>query len=160
MKTSRNGYAITKQGKEAEADLSKALPWLADRRVRDAALLTQGQNRETNLKDVDGALTAYHIIVDGVAQIGSSDQYGALHGIARIHTQRGQFDEALKTLRTVNLEKVPRIFRTTTLLAIGDTQLAAGKKAEALATYKAVADDAATEPRFKKTAEEKMAGIK
>ncbi|QIF03528.1 DUF4838 domain-containing protein [Roseimicrobium sp. ORNL1] len=158
--TRGRAYAITKQAKEAEADLTSALPWIADRRVRDATLLAQGQNRETNLKDADGALKAYHTIVDGVAQIGSSDQYGALHGIARIHTQRGEFDAALKALNTINLDKAPGILRTTTLLAIGDTRLAAGKKAEALAAYKTVAEDKTTEPRFKKTAEEKIAGLK
>ncbi|WP_170157288.1 DUF4838 domain-containing protein [Roseimicrobium gellanilyticum] len=153
-------HAVTKQAKEAESDLSNALQWIADKRVRDAALLIQGQNRETNLKDADGALTSYHTIVDGVAQIGSSDQYAALHGIARIQTQRGQFDDALKTLRIIQLEKAPGILRTTTQLAIGDTQLAAGRKVDAMATYQSIANDATTEPRFKKAAEEKMAGMK
>jgi tetratricopeptide (TPR) repeat protein len=56
-------YAATKSGKEAEADLARALAWTSDPRVRDAIRLALGQNREDNLKDSDAALTAYQAIL-------------------------------------------------------------------------------------------------
>ena len=153
-------YALTKKPREADADLSQAVTWIAEQRLLHAALLAQGQNRETNLKNPEGALSSYGAVLKDATQISSSDQFAALHGLARIQTQRGQFDEALATLKRVDLTKAPGILRTTTLLAIGDTQLAAGRKAEAMATYKSVATNATTEPRFKKAAEEKMAGLR
>ena len=56
-------YAATKSGKEAEADLARALAWTSDPRVRDAIRLALGQNREDNLKDSDAALIAYQAIL-------------------------------------------------------------------------------------------------
>ena len=46
-------YYITKDGAKAEADLTKALPWISDPRTRDSLLLTLAWNRERNLGDDD-----------------------------------------------------------------------------------------------------------
>ena len=96
-------YYITKAGAKAEADLTQALPWIREPRSHDSLLLTVALNRQRNLGDDDGALEAFNAIVAGKEQIGGADEYGALQGIARIQTQRGQYDEALSTLNRANL---------------------------------------------------------
>jgi tetratricopeptide (TPR) repeat protein len=91
-------YYVTKDGAEAEADLTRALPWVSEPRSRDSLLLTLAQNRERNLGDEEGAFEAFNAIVAGRVRIGSADEYGALQGIARIQARRGEYDDALRTL--------------------------------------------------------------
>ncbi len=105
-------YILARDGAKAEADLSAALPWISEPRTRDSVLLRLAQNREQNLDDEDGALEAYHRIVDGSARLGASDQFSALQGIARILTLRGQFDDALKTLARADHEKMQGVWNT------------------------------------------------
>ncbi|MEZ6126928.1 MAG: hypothetical protein R3C49_27745 [Planctomycetaceae bacterium] len=111
-------YSIAKDGNNAEADLTKALPWISDRRSRDSLLLTLAQNRERNLGDDEAALEAFNAIVAGKESIGSADDYGAIQGIARIQTRRGQFAEALRTLQRANLDKLQGAWRGNILQSI------------------------------------------
>ncbi len=111
-------YYITKDGAKAEADLTKALLWISEPRIRDSLLLTLAQNLEHNLGDDDGALEAFHAIVASRERIGGADEYGALQGIARIQTRRGQYDEALRTLNRANLDKLQGTWRENILKAI------------------------------------------
>lgn len=149
-------YSITKAGKEAEADLLRALEWTSDPRVRDSIRQTLGSNRESNLKDDEAALAAYHEIIDSVKQLGSANQFYAVQGIARIETRRGKYEAALKTLRRVDITKQGGFWRGSLLMSLADTQSAAGLKAEAIATYKSIVTDEITDARFRKMAEESL----
>jgi len=104
-------YQITKHGKEAEADLTAALEWTSDPRVRDAILLSLAQNRERNLQNDDQALAAYRMIVADRAHIGGADEYNAALGIARILTKRRQFDEALAALQPADPSKLKGVWK-------------------------------------------------
>jgi tetratricopeptide (TPR) repeat protein len=150
-------YSITKAGKEAEADLIRALEWTGEPRARDGIRQMLGSNRENNLRDDDGALAGYQSIIAGTKQLGASEQFSAVQGIARILAKRGQFDEALATLRRVELDKIGSYWRGSMLLVMGDTLLAAGRKEEALATYKSVRDDDAADANHRKTAGQRIA---
>lgn len=115
-------YYITKEGAKAEADLSKALPWISEPRRRDSILLTLALNRQYNLSDEDGALEAFNAIVAGRERIGSADEYAALQGIARVQTRRGEYDEALTTLNRANLDKLQGTWRENILKSIEDVK--------------------------------------
>lgn len=123
-------YFLAKNGNQAEADLSAALPWISEPRSRDAVLLNLAQNREGNLGDDEAAFAAYQRIVEGLERIGGSDQFYALQGIARIQTQRGQFEAALKTLNRADLDKLKGTWKTNIQRSIDTVtaaQAAAGK---------------------------------
>ena len=111
-------YALTKAGKQAEADLTLALEFTSLPRSRDAILLLTAQNRENNLKDDDKALEAYGAVVEGRTRIGGADEYAALQGMARILTQRGQFDDALKTLERADLPHLQGVWKENILKSI------------------------------------------
>lgn len=146
-------YAITKAGKAAEADLLHALEWTGDSRLRDSIRQALGSNRENNLNDDSAALTAYREIIDPATQLGSSDQFYAVQGIARILVKRGQVDEAIAALRKVDTKVVQGYWRGSILLSLADTHLAARQKAEAMATYQTVLDDKALDTNQHKAAE-------
>ena len=105
-------------GDNAEADLTKALPWISEPRSRDSLLRTLAQNRERNLGDDEAALEAFNAIIADKERIGSADNYGALQGIARIQTRRGQYDEALRTLDRANLDRLQGTWRDNILKSI------------------------------------------
>ncbi|MCA9146057.1 MAG: hypothetical protein KDB05_24865, partial [Planctomycetales bacterium] len=111
-------YYISKNGAKAEADLTRALPWISEPRSRDSLLLTLAQNREGNLGDDDRALEAFNAIVAGRERIGGADEYGALQGIARIQARRGEYDEALRTLNRANPDKLQGTWRENILKSI------------------------------------------
>lgn len=111
-------YAITKASKLAEADLAHALEFTSSPRTRDAILLLTAQNYENNLKDDDKALQAYGAVVEGRTRIGGADEYAALQGIARILTQRGQFDDALKALERADLPHLQGVWKANILKSI------------------------------------------
>jgi tetratricopeptide (TPR) repeat protein len=152
-------YVITKSGKEAEADLTRALEWLSDPRQRDDVSLNLAQNREANLKDEDGALTGYHAVIDNAKYLGSSTQFYSVHGIANILSKRGKFDEALATLKLVNHEKAGGFWHDQFRLWIAGTLHAAGRKDEALAAYREIIADKSSDPRLRKVAEESLASL-
>ncbi|MCG6158108.1 DUF4838 domain-containing protein [Rubinisphaera sp. ICM_H10] len=104
-------YSVVKDGTRAEADLTEALQWISDPRTRNSLLLTLGWNREHNLGDDDRALESFSAIVGGRERIGGADEYGALQGIARILTRRGQYDEALRTLNRAEPDKLKGTWR-------------------------------------------------
>jgi tetratricopeptide (TPR) repeat protein len=111
-------HFITKTGDKAEQDLNAALEFTSDRRTRDAILLTLGQNRERNLQNDQRALLAYRAIVDDRGRIGSSHEFSALQGIARILTRRGQFDEALRVLHRADIPRLQGTWRENILESI------------------------------------------
>ncbi len=117
-------YFITKDGAKAEADLSKALAWINEPRVRDSVLLTLAQNRERNLQDDPKALEAYSAIVAGRERIGGADELNALQGIARIQTRQGKFDAALATLNRANPDKLQGSWRVNILKSIEEVKAA------------------------------------
>jgi tetratricopeptide (TPR) repeat protein len=123
-------YYITKDGDRAEADLTKALPWVTEPRSRDSLLLSLAQNRERNLGNDDGALEAFNAIVADRERIGGADEYGALQGIARIQTRRSQYDEALRTLDRANPDKLQGTWRENILKSIEDVKAAKSRNAE------------------------------
>ena len=90
----------------------------AKRAYPDAILLLTAQNYENNLKDDDKALEAYGAVVEGRTRIGGADEYAALQGIARILTQRGLFDDALKTLERADLPRLQGIWKANILKSI------------------------------------------
>ena len=111
-------YYITKDGAMAEADLTKALPWISEPRSRDSVLLTLALNRERNLNDDEAAMEAFNAIVLGKERIGGADEFGALQGIARIQTRRGQYNEAINTLNRANPDKLQGTWRENILKSI------------------------------------------
>ena len=123
-------YYIAKDGANAEADLTRALPWVSEPRSRDSLLLTLAQNRERNLGDDDRALEAFNAIVAGRERIGGADEYGALQGIARIQTRSGQYDEALRTLNRANPDKLQGTWRENILNSIEEVKKAKRKDAK------------------------------
>ncbi|HEV7403503.1 MAG TPA: DUF4838 domain-containing protein [Chthoniobacteraceae bacterium] len=149
-------YLITKAGREAEADFLHALEWTAEPRARDTIRQLIGRNRETNLQDDDGALAAWHEVIDHAQHIGAAEQYDSVLGIARILTKRGRFDDALATLRAVPLAQAAGVWRGTLLLAQGDTLQAAARPAEARAVYESVIADATIGQRLRTAAEAKL----
>jgi len=153
-------YVATRAGEEAEADLRRALPWTSDARTRDAVQLVLGQNLESNLQDEEAALAAYHAIVAAGRHLGSANQFSAVQAIARIQTKRGRFDEALATLRRVDIEQLQGFWRDSMQLARGDTLRAAGHKEEALAAYRSLLAEDSGDPRLRKAAEERIEALK
>jgi tetratricopeptide (TPR) repeat protein len=149
-------YVITKAGKEAEADLTRALEWTSDPRRRDDILLHLGLNRENNLRDDDGALARYREIIANQKHLDSANQFYALQDMARILTRRRQFDEAIAMLNKAGIADLRGFWRGSLLLSLAETQEAAGQNAKAMATYQALLADPAVEPRQRKTAEERM----
>ena len=153
-------HTIAKLGKEAEADLVRALEWSGDPRVRDSIRQTIGSNRENNLKDDTAALTTYREIIEGQKQLGSADQYTAVQGIARILSKGGKFDEAIAALNKVEIAKLRGVWHGNLAASLGDTLLAAGRKAEAIAAYQSIIADDTVDARQRKIAEEKIASMK
>ncbi|TWU06179.1 DUF4838 domain-containing protein [Stieleria varia] len=111
-------FFVIEDGEKAESDFANALPWISDQRTRDSVLLSMAQNRERNLNDDEAALKAFRAIVTDRQRIGSADEYGALQGIARIQTRRGQFDQALLTLQRAGLDKLRGTWRENILRSI------------------------------------------
>ena len=147
-------YAITGTGKEAEANLTRALEWTSDRRIRHSIHLALAENRERHLKDDDAAFEAYRQIVEPPRTLGAADEFRAVQGITRILTRRGEFDEALATLRLADVDKLRGYWRGSMLLALGETLAAAGQKDKALATYRALLADDSVEASHRKVAGE------
>jgi predicted negative regulator of RcsB-dependent stress response len=153
-------YAITKAGKEAESDLAHALEFTSDPRTRESIHQNLASNRENNLHDDSGALAAYRAILDPARQLGSAEQYNAVQGIARILTKQGKFDDAVATLRKVDIEKTGGNNRGDLLLALGGTLRAAGRNDEARAMYQSAISDKSLDPRYAKVAGERLEKLK
>ena len=152
-------YFIAKSGREAEADLSRALEWISEASQRDEALLNLAQNRETNLKDEEGAVSKYRAIIDHQTQLGSATQFYAVRGIANIQSKRGRHDDALATLKLVNHEKVGGFWRDQFRLWNAETLQAAERRSDALAAYQQIANDNAADSRLRKVAQDRLAAL-
>jgi len=74
-------------------------------------------------------------------------------------TREKKFDEALAALRKAKPEKLRGVWRHSILLSIGETQAAAGRKDEALATYKGVAAEADLAPHIRKMTEARIEAL-
>ena len=146
-------YAALEAGKEAEEDLAHALEFTSDPRARESVQLALGNNRERTLKDDEAALNAYRSIFEPLTSIGGADQFSAVQAAARVLTRQGKFDEAIATLHRIDTEKLRGTWRHSTLIALGDTLRAAGKKTEAIAAYQKVLTDTDAEPRHRQAAE-------
>ncbi|MEO6786572.1 MAG: hypothetical protein ABI318_10605, partial [Chthoniobacteraceae bacterium] len=149
--------AIAKRGSEAVSDFNRAIEFTGDLRARQPIRVALGNALEVLLHDDEAALRAYRAVFDSPATLGSADEFGALQSAARILTRQGKYDDALATLRRADIANMKGLWRGSLLLSVGDVQLAAGRKDEARATYKTVADDPAMEPRILKLAKEKLA---
>ncbi len=149
-------YAITKAANEAESDLSAALDFTSDARTRQAILLALGSHRETTRQDDTAALSAYRQVFADIKPLGGADEFAAVQSVARILTRQGKFDEALATLNLIDTDKPIGSWRHSTLIARGDTHLAAGNKAAARAAFQAVLDDPKAEQRHRQAATERL----
>lgn len=149
-------YAIMKAGPEAEADLTHALEFAGDPRLREAILSELGINREVNLKDDERALTAFRKIIEGTKMLGSSTEFHAVEAAARILTRQGKFDEAFAILAKAEIDKQQGHWRGTLRIAEGDTLRASGRKEEATRAFRAVKDDVTLSPGLRETAAKRL----
>ena len=146
-------YVFTKAGEEAESDLQTALAHTADTRIRTSILFALGSNRETNLRDEDGALEAYRQNYESKGTIGAADEFRSVQNAARILTRRGEFDDALATLHRARIANQRGFWRHALLLSLGDTLAAAGRNDEALEVYRDVLKDDAVSAGHRKRAD-------
>ena len=152
-------YVIAKSGKEAEADLTRALEWTTELIKRNDVLLMLGQNRTTNLSDDDGALSRFHEIIDNQKQLGSATQFDAVHGIAIILSKRGQHDQALATLKLVDHNQVGGIWRDNFRLWTADALQAAGKTTDTKTALHQMLNDPSTDKRLRRLIEKRLTEI-
>lgn len=152
-------YVFTKDGAKAEADFGTALEFTSDTRIRTSILAAMGSNRETNLGDDDGALEAYRQNYEGKTGVGAAEEFRSVHNAAGILTRRGKFDEALAAIRHIDIENSKGYWGNTSLLVLGDTLAAAGKKAEAQTAYQRVLADEAASAANRKSAEDALKAI-
>jgi hypothetical protein len=152
-------YIFQKAGEKAEADLQTALAYTADKRNRISILFAMGNNRETNLQDNDAALVAYRQNYESQERIGAADQFRSVQNAARILSRQGKFDEALATLRHVDFDKLRGYWRGSMLLALGETLASAGRKDQALTTYRTLLADESVDISHRKEAEEKIRAL-
>ena len=157
--TRGRAFAETGAGKEADADLTHALEFTGDIRTRPDILLALGRNRDITLKDDARALAAYREIIGMTGQKNTSTYYNGIQAAAHILRKSGKFDDALATLRIVEIDKLLGPWRGSMLLALGETLHAAGRKDEALGAYKSVLTDPTVEPRDRKAAEKGIQDI-
>ena len=146
-------YTIAASGDRAEADLQAALELTSDSRTRTSILLGIGINRETILKDDAAALEAYQQIAAQPRNTGSADYFRGVQSAARILTRSGKFDDALDTLRLVEIDKLRGYWRGALFRSLGDTLNAADQNQEALAAYREVLEETAASAGDRKAAE-------
>ena len=149
-------HAAMKNGDEAEKDLTAALQWTSDRKIRQSIYVAIGRNRESNLGDDSGAVSAYRAVIDQRDRLGGSDEFTAAQAIARILTSQGKFGEALATLARIDTDKQRGTWRYSTLIARGDAHRAAGNTAKARRAYQDVLADKDSDMRFRKMAEQRL----
>lgn len=153
-------FVSTKAGDKAESDLKTALELTSDSRMLTRILLTMGGNRETNLQNDAAALEAYRQNFESVTRIGSADQFQSVQAAARILTRQGKFDEALKTLRRTNIEKLNGFWRHSMLLALGDTLAANDQKKQALQAYEKVLQEESISAGHRREAQKQIERLK
>ena len=153
-------FSIVHLGEEAEKNLSSALEWTSEPRRRDNIRYLVGNNREINLRDDSAALSAYEQIVAGERFIGSSDQFEALRGSARILGRAGRHEEAVSALEKADIPRLRGVWHGHMLLALGNAQAAAGRKKEAAASYLAISEDREADVRVQEQARTKLEALR
>lgn len=147
-------YAMAGNGKAADADLAAALPLEPDERNQLSILRSLAANREGNLQDDAGALSAYQQIAQSTKATGSAEYYYGVQGAARILTRQSKFDEALAVLGRVDIDKLRGSWHVNLLTELGKTLAAAGKKQQAVEAFtKITQDEQATEAQRKAAAD-------
>jgi len=147
-------YLSAASGDKAEADLQAALELTSDSRARIGILLHLGINRETVLKDDAAALEAYRRIVTQTKDTGSADYFRGVQGAARILAKCGRFDDALATLRKVEIDKLRGYWRGAMFRSLGEVLQAAGRIQEAIAAYREVLEETEASAGDRDAAEE------
>mgnify|MGYP002630611907 CR=1 FL=1 len=153
-------YVIMKNGKKAETDLQSALAYTSDTRIRVNILAEMGSNRELNLQDDDGALKAFRKNFEGKTNIGGADEFRSVQRAAAILTRQGKYDDALATLRLVEVDKLKGYWHGSLGVALGKTLSAAGRNNEALAAYRAALSDKGISAADRRATEEALKEIK
>ena len=127
-------YYQLKDGKSAEADLKKAVEYIADEHTLGIAWLTLGNNYRGNLKDDQKALEAYAQPVK-MMRDGSGYHYSlnAVLSSADILGKQGKYDEALQVLGKADIKKYTGGNLCLLLAAHADILAGQGRKAEAIA---------------------------
>jgi len=145
-------FAILKEGQRAESDLSLALDYTSDPRIRSGILASLGHNRESNLQDDEGALEAYRMNFIGKERIGGADEFRSVQNAARILTRQQKFDKSLSTLRLIDTKNTQGTWRYTTLLLEAEILAAAGRKEKARESLRALLADEKLDKRTRETA--------
>ena len=122
-------------------------------------LRTMGHNRETVLKNDDLALETYRAIASSKTNTGSAEYFTGLQGAARLLTRRGDYDGALKVLNLVDPEKLGGNWRGSIQLSRGQTLEAAGRKADALKSYRDVVTDESASESHRRVARKAVAAL-
>ncbi len=153
-------YCETGDGDKAEADLRNALAWTTDTQARAEIWLALGRNREVNLKNLEKALEAYRRIAAMTGISGNWRYFRGLLGAVRILRQQGKAEEALQMLRRVDVSRLRGYWRGATYRALGDTLRAAGRRDEALASYREVVKTPRASAGDRKAATEAIEALK
>ena len=150
-------YQALKKGKEAEADLKKALTYPMDRRTHAKTVNALGAVYSGLLKDDAKAIETYRKALAG------SNVYAqcrAVMSIAGILQRQKKYDEAVKELSKVPVKNVGNShWRRNLLCALGDALAKAGKKAEAIAKYKEAMQVKGTRAKQKVSVEKKIKAL-
>ena len=129
-------YYALKDGKAAERDLRLASEHLLEDNSLGLALIALGDTYRHRLGDEDKALTCYRRVY---RQRNVYKRSQAAMNAAAILRGRKQFDDALKELAVIPMDRVTLPYwRSRMLLAWGGTLASAGKPAEAAAKYREV----------------------
>ena len=90
---------------------------------------------------------------------GSAEYFTGLQGAARILTRRGKYDEALKVLDLVDVEKLGGSWGGSMLFTRAQTLDAAGRTADALKLYRTVLSNKTAHEAHRKAADEAIQQI-
>ncbi len=153
-------FSVIGRGKEAEADLGKALELTTDSRARMDIWLVLGENREKNLKDDAAALEAYQQISEASRNTGSATYYRGIQCAARMLRKKGESEKALATLRKVDIAELRGYWHGSMLLALGETLKAAGRNDNALTAYQDILADDTVIPQHREAAQEAIQSMK
>ncbi|MFA7159814.1 MAG: hypothetical protein WC299_10975, partial [Kiritimatiellia bacterium] len=146
-------WSALKQGKEAEADLTKALEYPTDLMERADILQAIAENRLANLEDLAGATEAYLQVV-AMSRLGGSAKYlGAAVRCAQLLAKQKKYAEAEAVLDKMNAGNLSGTWRGSMLLARAAVLDAAGKTNEAAAACRELIADTNMPPAQIKQAE-------
>ncbi len=149
-------HAALGNGPEAESDFQWALAYLSKAGTRRSLLTAMGNNRETHLHDEKAALDAYRMNFEGKSSIGSAEEFRSVLKAASILKRQNKIDEALRTLRVVDLEKLKGYWRFEFLMATGETLAAAGQKQKAIDVFQSLQEDQQAPAALRERAQERM----